>query len=180
MEDISRTKIIEFNSQSWLIIKNSEEKIIDFFVYKKNEGPQDFDDLGELMYLSLKLILSELILHKEDYDKYPIINFKCNFIKKMAELLHNKVPLSSDVDGTNKYIEEFRRNLWGHVKKHQEEISSAFVYLTDIDDINNFEKEIMESKFQSVTTCLGDCLMIVFIENVLRNRELKILENYWK
>ena len=187
MEYIGRPKIIEFNSQAWTTIKENEEKIIDFFIYKKKEDI-DIEEVGQLMFLSLKLILSELILHKEDYDKYPIINFKCNFIEKMAELfLHNKVPPSNDFEGTNNYIEEFRKNLWGHVKSQKEKISSALIYLTDkddIDDMNYFEKneikKIKKDGIQSITTCLGDCLMIVFIENILRNRELKILENDWK
>ena len=125
-----------------------------------------------LLHLCIKLIVAELILNEEDYSKYPKADFDDEYFTDfLIETMTETVPLLTDKKANEEYIEKIRKVLWGHIKNYQREMIVLFkkTKLSKNDSITVYREEELK--------LLRKCMTVVFMERVLRDREIRMSKN---
>ena len=147
----------------WMEIRNYYEDIIDFL----SDGV-DGGNVADIMDISLKLIVSELMVNKEKYESYNIKEYSMDeFIDKtLISSAKDLVLDSGNREKTEEFIDEIRSEMWGYIKKHY----------SDLVDIILDIKEQDVSLTQEQADRLIECLCIAYIESNFRRIEINYLE----
>lgn len=160
-------EVMSLNNTEWEIIKGRFKDIEAFL--KEGESPED---IGLLMFNSLRLVTAELLVNREKYDKYPAKNYtEEDFVDLVIESIVESSPSLDDREGSLKYIDDIRKIMWGYVKNDIKKISSLLISL-----VEDVEQKITDPVSQENMKLLIRCLTIVYVEILLRQRELQILE----
>jgi len=159
-------KLIALNNKSWRTIKENRSKVVEFFVYNKRDPI-----IYELFAISIELIISEFILNPQYYDKYPSKDYSNkDLVNVVIDTIGSSVPPDIDkFEDNEKYIDELRNLIWGYMKMLYTKNSSTFF-------------RIMEKEGKLVKkdmNILENCLIVVWVESFLRNREHIIIESVY-
>ena len=124
-------------------------------------------NMDVIIHDSLKQVVGEFIVNEEEYKKYPIIELEDeDFVDMVIESIATKIPEIHDIEENDKYIREFREIIWGCIKKYINEANLLFT--------NFYNKEYVLTKTDM--ELLMRCVTVVFVETVLRKREIQLLE----
>ena len=126
-------------------------------------------DVHDLYFKSLKLIILDLGTNKDIYKDYPPnIYSEEDFVDMIIESIGEKVPDDDKLKENEIYNNEIRAIAWGHIKTKYKEMLSLLRNLSkeEIYDIRNEDIHL-----------LRECLTVIFVESLLRKRELQLLEN---
>ena len=162
MSDTERIRTGVIGNEIWRDISNDMRKIKDYLCGSR-------EDIGEILCKSLKLVLIEISVNKEKYDKYsPVKYSEEDFIDLVIEDIGKQVPDINDIEKNNEYIDDIRKNMWGYIK-------TKFTL-----NFNLLEKICKNSEYilsEKECDLIHECLAVVFVEFILRERELEMLEN---
>ncbi len=127
-----------------------------------------------LIAMSVKLIMSELVINPKSYDRYPVQEYSDeNFVDMVIDAMALKVPGIEDVKGNEKYIEEIREIIWGHIKIHSERLPQILVLMADPEMLKVGLEEDDADIFL-------ECLTVAWVECVIRKRESLMLEKTYE
>ena len=165
MNNDERALLIAANNSMWVIMKENMSKMGSFL-----RAPQKSSDNVELFTIAFKLILSELVLNRDDYNKYCAKEYSDeDFVDMVIESMALKVPKIEDTKGNEKYIDDIRTIMWGHIKSR----ISRFSEILAFEDIETMKKESTPEDMD----IFMECLTVIWVECVLRLRETQILEH---
>ena len=112
-------------------------------------------DTSRLGLGCLRIVLGEILTNK---TKYPTKILKEeDFVDMLIESIATELPDIKDVEGNIKYIEEFRTDLWGHIRSHKKDLTNIYLRSRDL-TIDDFR----------------ECMMVVVVEISLREREKQV------
>lgn len=130
------------------------------------------DNTIELLYGSLRLILSELLINKKLYAQYPMQNYsEQDFVNIVMESMNTPIPSIDDQKANARNIEYIRKIVWGHIKKHYKRALELLNTLNSTKDVHVLSEE--------ETTILMECLAVAYVECLLRKREAILIESIW-
>jgi len=156
----------DFNNSSWELMRVHMGDIGEF-LSTREQTPE----IPNLIAISVKLVLSELVTNFQKYEKYPArIYSDEEFVDMVIESMIEKIPDIKDVKATEKYIDEQRKIIWSHIKIHAKRIAEILVAMADPNEVDNAVKEEDGHIFM-------ECLTVVWVECLLRDREMRMLEN---
>jgi hypothetical protein len=159
-------QLIAFNNSTWVLIKTHMEDIGEF-LSSHDKTPL----IAELIAMSVKLILSELILNVEDYKKYPAVIYSDeDFVDMVIDSMANKIPGYDDLAANETYIDEIRQVIWGHIKVHVDRVSEVLTLFSD-------NKKTEEVLTEADSNIFMECLTVAWVECILRERESHLLED---
>ena len=156
-------RLIAKTDSLWSEIRTYNKAIIDYL----SDGIIG-EDIGIIFDISLKLIISELLINKEKYDKYPIKKLTTDdFIQ--VTVVH---PTKKQIDYKNQeecevFIEEIRATMWGYIRQYYNDLIDLFLILNTEEVKDLSEKE---------SDRLIECICVAYIETNFRDRELYFLE----
>ena len=160
----SKVKVLSVIDQEWTYISEQNSVIRDYLVGKSNNR----EIISSALYISLRLVASELTLYKNSYILFPQKEYsEEDFIDLIIENIGNKLPSIDDKEGNNSYINNMRKIVWGYIKCHVKEI----ILLLKKTTIENYKVDSEDIHL------MKDCLVVVFVESLMRNRELQLLEH---
>ena len=151
-------------NKGWQEIRERQNELKDLLF-----GEGDVKNHGLLLHKSLQLVLGELLLHKEKYKKFPIKRYsEEDFVDMVIQSFNQETPSLDDVEGNKEYIESIREIMWGHIKSKHIKLWRFLAFL-DMESQANITSEQIEM--------LMDCAVIVFVESIIREREIQLLEH---
>jgi hypothetical protein len=146
------------------------DNILDIRSFLTGE-PHGNCDISKIMCYSLKLIVSEIVLNKDNYERYRVKNYtEENFVDMVIESTGHQVPDIEDIKGNEFYIGEIRDIIWGHIKSQSKEI----VYLLESMGDQENSHQISSEDY----SLLRECLTVCFVESLLRTREAHVLDKF--
>lgn len=164
MDDNQKIQAMSHGNDLWVRIDQNLDKIKAILLKEQIE-----DGAGTFFYDALKLVSIELITNKKKYDKYPSTFFsEEQLVDVVIESIAQKLPDMDDLEGNKVYNDELRAIMWGHLKFN-------FKKLFDLLDRANWKPE--KALGQEDLSVMEDCLVVVFVEAIVRRREIQILEN---
>jgi len=126
-------------------------------------------DVHDFYFKSLKLVILDLGTNKDIYKDYlPKTYSEEDFVDMVIESIGKKVPEDDKLKENEIYNNEIRAITWGHIKTKYEEM----VLL-----LRNLSKEETYDIRTEDINLLRECLTVIFVEALLRKRELHLLEN---
>lgn len=162
-DEIGINMVISQADSMWGELREYNKDIINYLA----DGTFN-ENTNNLLNIALKLIISELLTHGKDYEKYPIQKYTTDDFIKMAIIN----PVDKDIDYDNqeeceKFIGEVRAIMWGYIRQYYEDLTKLFMSLCKDD-----KEDINEDEFSR----LIECLCVAYIETNFRRRELYFLE----
>ncbi len=165
LDNNERVLLIADNNSMWVIIKKNMSKIGSFL-----RDPQKSSDKVGFFIIAYRLVLSELVLNSEGYNKYCAKEYsEEDFVDMVIESIALKIPEIEDTEGNEKYIEEIRNITWGHIKSR----ILRFSDMLSFGDVETMKKEFTPEDMD----VFMECLTVIWVECVLRLRETQILEH---
>ena len=156
----------DFNNSAWELMRVHMRDIENFL-----SGRVWTPEIPNLIATSIKLILSELAIHRHKYEKYPAkIYSDEEFVDMVIDSMTSKSPDIKDVKANEIYIDENRKIIWSHIKIHVKRITEILVAMIDPDGAKDVIPETDGDIFM-------ECLTVVWVECTLRDRETRMLEN---
>ena len=156
-------KLITIGNEIWSEMRDNTDAIQKFL-----KGGTCSKLMGSYLYNSLRLVLIELISNKSVYEKYPSKYYsEEDFVDLVIESCGTKIPSINDIEGNNIFSDEIRTIMWGHIKNKYVELILLMKEMKQKD----FQ---MEQKYFNL---LRDCLTVIFVEVIIRKREIQLLEN---
>ena len=161
----NKVQLINFNSTSWEYMKDHIEEIGEFLsTYDKTPS------VAELIVLSVRLILSEVMLYNDIYKKYPAVVYTDeDFVDMVIESMETTAPDPNDLKANDIYFDDMRRTMWGHIKTR---ISRLFKILGTMSNPDTRDESLSDED----ANVFVECLMVVWVECILRKRESQLLE----
>lgn len=130
--------------------------------------------VATLIAMSIKLIMSEFVINPNNYNKYPVQRYSDeDFVDMVIRAMALKIPSIEDIKGNEKYIDEIREVIWGHIKIHLERLPQILLLMIDPKMLEVGLKEDDADIFL-------ECLTVAWVECVLRKRESLILEKTYE
>jgi len=157
-------KIISHGNSLWVRVDQNLDKI-KTILSRESVVPS----AGEFFYDSLKLIAIELETNKNKYNKYPsTILSEEQLVDIVIESIAENLPNIDDIEKNKTYNDELRVIIWGYMKSNFLKIFrlASKLSLRPNELVNQEDMDLME-----------DCLAVVFVEAIIRKREMQILEN---
>lgn len=171
-------QLMAFNHSTWDLMKQNMEDVGRFLATNVTDIDLDKEvngdgDIPTLIAMSIKLVLSELILYAEDYEKYPVREYSDeDFVEMVINIQGNDIPDVHDSKGNEVYFDGLREIMWGHIKGYANKLSEILMVMDDPDKFRDDMDEMKAGIFL-------ECLTVCWVECVLRKREAYILEqNY--
>ena len=167
--DKEEAKLITNNDELWTMFS---ERLVDVKEILVGNGENiDIDVSRNLLYNALKVIIGDLYINKKQYEELSNnieLKNKDDFLNFVLKSLGNEIPPIEQKEENEKYINKFREIIWVYIKKYEKLLLLLLLKINDETDssaLSDVETNLMVS-----------CLIVVFIECVLRNREFQILE----
>lgn len=159
------TRVTATTDRLWVELRDHNEDIINYL-----SGGAISNNINRLFEISLKLVISELLIGREKYEKYPVNKFTTDDFIQMAVI----DPTKKNIDYDNQeecepFMEEVRAVMWGYIKQYYEELTDLFLSLN-----REYERDINDDEMDR----LIECLCVTYIETNFRRRELYFLERY--
>ena len=156
----------DFNNSAWELMR-VHTRDIRRYILARERTP----DISNLIAISVKLVLSELVMNRKKYEKYPAkIYSDEEFVDMVIESMNSEPPDIKDVKAIESYIDKNRCIIWSHIKTHIHRITEILAMMGDAHDRKDAVKEEDGDIFM-------ECLTVVWVECVLRYRETRMLED---
>jgi hypothetical protein len=147
----------------WTEIREYNEDIVGYL----SDGTYT-DNINKAFNISIKLIIAELLVNREKYDKYPIKKLTTDDFIKMAIVDPTKKKIDLDIqEECEPFMEEVRSIIWGYIRQHYNDLKDLFLSINS-DNRDDITEEEMDR--------LIECLCVTYIETNFRRRELYFLE----
>jgi hypothetical protein len=164
--DEKAVQLNDFNNSAWELMR-VHVKDIGRFLSTREQTPE----MPNIIAISVKLVLSEIVMNLEKYEKYPArIYSDEEFVDMVIDSMVNGIPDIKDVEATESYIDAERKIIWGHIKMHVKRITEI------LHAMGNPHEEDAAVKEKDGDIFL-ECLTTVWVECLLRDRETRILED---
>jgi len=161
-------QLLDFNNSTWELMRTHIKEIEEFLSSREKTFI-----IANLIAMSVKLILSELMLN-EKYKLYPAKVYSDeDFVDMVIDSMTTSPPKIDDVEATENHIEISRKVIWGHIKRHTQRL----VYI--LSSMGNLDEE-QESITDKDANIFIECLTVVWVECILRDRETRMLENSYE
>lgn len=169
MSDNAKIKLITFSNQMWDEMKEHIEEMRLFLSQNVRT-----DNTIALLYNALKLVVSELVINEDMASKYPVqAYFAKDFADKTIESLDKPTPDMDNPEANDKRIEEIRKIIWGHIQSYGEKMS---ILLRDLTRTGADDTHVVTG---TEMILLKECLTVVFVECILRKREIMLLKKQY-
>ena len=163
MNKTEKIKLITSNNRMWELAKESQGDMKMFL--DQEEIPSN---LSVLLYNSLRIVISELIINK-NYNQYkPKVYSDEDCLDLIVNAIAEKSTGEYNKEKTKEDIEGIRKILWGHIKNYSEEMKNILSKIVMSD-----KNTILSEKDKII---LKDCITVVYIECCVREKENIILE----
>jgi len=161
MEQTALAKGISLLDRLWTKIGYYQDDMVDFL----NCGDH-YCAPTMLFERALRIVFLEFMLHRERYEHFPsVFSDYTEFHQKAESIIDIGLPMTDDVTENMRFIEDVRAFLWGYVKANYPRLFTLMQSWKRNGFLAYYKEE--ESK-QLLSACVG----IVFIETVLRKREI--------
>ena len=115
---------------------------------------------------ALRIAFLEFMFHRDSYEHYPSVFLDPDaFHQRIESIIEIGLPPIDDVQGNTEFIEDVRAFMWGYVKANYPRLFTLMQSWKRNGFLAYYKEE--ENK-QLLSACVG----IVFIETILREREL--------
>jgi len=163
--DENTIQLVNFNNSSWEYAKDHIETMEEFFsTYEKSQ------EVAKLIVLSVKLVLSELMLKRDIYSKYPAkVYTEEDFVNMVIESMETNAPNADDLKANDAYFNDMRSIMWGHIKTRAQRLADVLVA---VDREGTADGIVSDDD----GVAFIECLMVVWTECILRKRESQLLE----
>ncbi len=167
--DEKEVQLNEFNNSAWELMRVNMKDIGEFLSTRERTP-----NMANLIAVAVKLILSELVTNQKKYAKYPAkIYSDEEFVDMVIDSMINDPPDIKDVKASEAYIDETRYIIWGHIKIHTQRIVKILAAMGSSHDMKKIVSEEDGDIFM-------ECLTVVGVECILRDREMRMLENTYE
>jgi len=166
MQD-EKVKLIAFNNVTWELMKFNIKDIGQFL-----SDHEQVPGMSHLILMSVKLVLSELFIRKEHYGKnYPFITYsEEDFVDMVIDSMVVKLPDLDDEAANKDFMEDIRNTIWGHIKTRVLRLSDIMKAMLEDHDTELSGNDV---------SIFMECLTVVWVECLLRDREAYILERIY-
>lgn len=171
MQDNDRDtqQVIATTDRLWIELREYNKDIVS---YLGGDDSISLKTINKILHISLKLIISELLINKKEYEKYPTKIYTTGDFIQLAIVDSGKKKVDyNDQEECEKFMEEIRAIIWGYIKQYYEELSDIILSI-----IEDEKKQITGEEYNR----LMECVCVAYIEANFRERELYFLEREFK
>lgn len=162
MKSNEEIQLISISDKLWMDIKTHIDEVKNFLTTKICT-----DNTPILLHVALRIVISELLLEADKYEAYSAQLYEEeDFVDMVIESIVYKWPSEKEEVKSKKYIEDIRKIMWGHIKKH-------YALMTDLVIRINDDSWTVSDKNMNL---MIECLTVVYVECLIRDRELRFLE----
>ncbi len=157
--------MIATTDRLWIELREYNKDIVD---YLSGDDNIDFEVINKILHISLRLIISELLVNKEEYEKYPVKNLDIDEFIQLTIVDSGKKKFDyNNQEECEKFMEEIRAIIWGYIKQYYEELSDIIIAV-----IGDKSRQLTQSNYDRLT----ECVCVAYIESNFRKREIHFLE----
>jgi hypothetical protein len=144
----------------WALIQKDSEALGYYLSTGKFMDGVNEQDIFMMMVVCLKIVVGELYVNTEKYEKYPAKHYtEDEFVNMVIDSIGKKLPDKNDFDGTIAHIKSIKSLMWGYAKYNCE----------------NYLKLYMAFNQHDTGNCtfghLKSCAAIVLVECILRRTQ---------
>ncbi len=162
-------QVIATTDRLWIELREYNKDIVN---YLSGDSSVSLEIINKILHISLKLIISELLVNKEEYEKYTVRDYNTDDFIQIAIIDSGKKKIDySNREQCEEFMEGIREVMWGYIKQYYNELSNIILLMSE-----DKRREITEKEYAR----LMECVCVAYIEANFRERELYFLEREFK